>query len=73
MEGKQRPHGGKGVVGGLPLVDMVVWMHDRFVAERASQDLDRPICDDLICVHVALRPAACVTLASIFGLYIQSV
>lgn len=40
-------HRGEGVVGGLPLVDVVVGVHHRLVAQLAAQDLDRAVGDHL--------------------------
>ena len=50
-------HGGEGVVGGLRLVDVVVWV-DALGADLPAQQLDGPVRDDLVGVHVGLGTGA---------------
>lgn len=47
-------HRGESVVGGLRLVAVVVWV-DLLGAELAADQLNRPVGDDLVGVHVRLR------------------
>ena len=48
-------HGGReGVVGGLSPIDMVVGMNRVFCAHYAPEDLDGPVGDNLVRVHVGL-------------------
>ena len=47
-----------GVVGRLAHVDVIVGMHRLLGAERAAQDLDRPVGDHLVGVHVGLGTGA---------------
>ena len=49
---------GKGVVGGLRHVDVVVGMNGLFAAHDAAGDFDGAIGDDFVGVHVGLRAAA---------------
>ena len=51
-------HGREGVVGGLPGVHVVVGMDRRLGAEHAAGELDRPVGDDLVGVHVGLGARA---------------
>ena len=46
--------GGEGVIAGLAAIDVVVGMH-ALAADLPAQQLDRPIGDHLIRVHVGLR------------------
>ena len=51
-------HGrGKGIVGRLRSVDVVVGVDWGFGAQHATGKLDGPVGDDLVGVHVGLRPA----------------
>ena len=47
--------GGKGIVGGLTHVAMVIGMDGVFAAARSPQRFNGKIADDLIHVHVGLR------------------
>ena len=49
---------GKSVVGGLPLVDVVVGMHEAPAATAAAQELRGAVCEHLVDVHVGLRARA---------------
>ena len=52
-------HGrGKGVVGGLRAVDVIVGVDGRFGAQHATGEFDGAVGDDLVGVHVGLRPAS---------------
>ena len=46
---------GKGVVGALRFVDVVVGMDGLFAPHHTAGNLDRPIADDFVDVHVGLR------------------
>ena len=50
--------GGKGVVGGLRHVDVVVGMNGLLAAHFAAGDFDGAVGDDFVDVHVGLRAAA---------------
>ncbi len=50
-------HRGKGVIGALPFVDMVIGVY-RLVTELATSHLNGPVGDDLIGIHVALSATA---------------
>jgi hypothetical protein len=47
--------GGEGVVGGLAHVDVVIGVDGCLGPQCAADQLDRPVADDLVDVHVALR------------------
>lgn len=49
---------GISVIGALRLVDVVVGMDRRFGAQFAAQDLDGPISNNFVGVHVALGAGA---------------
>ena len=58
-EGLQRgqvDHRGHHIVTRLAAVHMVVWVHGNFGAHRAAKDLDGPVGDDLVGVHVGGGP-----------------
>ncbi len=50
--------GGEGVVGGLAAVDVVVGVHGRLRAAHSPGELDGPVGDDLVGVHVGLGAGA---------------
>ena len=50
--------GGKGVVRGLAAIDVIIGMNRRFAAHLAAQNLDRPVRNHLIGVHVGLGAGA---------------
>ena len=55
FQGNSDVHGrGVGVVGALRLVDMVVRVNRLLGPEATSHDLDGPVGDHLVGVHVAL-------------------
>ena len=57
--GRGDVHGGRErVVRRLPAVDVVVGMDRRLAAHHAAGQLDGAVRDDLVHVHVALRPGA---------------
>ena len=52
-------HGrGEGIVGRLPLVDVIVLMHQTLHAALAAQQLRRAIGQHLVHVHIGLRAGA---------------
>src|SRR2546425_5308367 len=50
--------GGKGVVGGLRHIDVVIGMNGLFAAHDSAGNFDGAIGDDFVDVHVGLRAAA---------------
>ena len=48
--------GGEDVIGGLREVDVVVWVYGRLSTSGSSGDLVGARRDDLVDIHVALRP-----------------
>ena len=48
--------GGEDVIGGLREVDVVVWVYGRLSTSGSSGDLVCSRRDDLVDIHVALRP-----------------
>ena len=57
LDGRDVHRRREGVVGGLALVDVVVGVDGLLRAHLAAEDLDRAVRDDLVGVHVGLRPA----------------
>ena len=59
LAGRRDVHGGReGVVRGLAAVDVVVRMHQRFLAEAPTERLVGEVRDDLVGIHVRLRAGA---------------
>jgi len=59
LNGGDAHRGGKNVVRGLPVVDLVVGMHSALLAALSAEELARPVGENLVHVHVGLRARAC--------------